>query len=318
MLELLTSPAAIFFSALGLAAAIATIGVALGQSSIAQAAMRMIYEQPTAVNEIVRLSLVGMALCETALLFVVALVVMAAAGQTPTIMAQALVYWSLVPALGLVAGLVGYLTSFPVIGSLQSVSRQPFMVGNISILMLITTLFIQTPILFGLMLCMTIIGNALSAQLYTEVLPLLAAACTFGLGCVGPLIGLALYARTACYAVGYRRQLYRQLFSFSIASQALIEAAILIATIIAFVLIGRPAPTTLDQIAVLFTISFTIGCGTCFPSIASGKLIARAVDALVEAPEQHGIITRTSLFCQVLIDTFPLYCLVISFMLLSR
>jgi F0F1-type ATP synthase membrane subunit c/vacuolar-type H+-ATPase subunit K len=308
-------PALLHYTGLGLTLAITTIGVALGQSRISSATSNALYTQPTAAKEISKLSIMSMAFCETALFLTLTIIFGSLFNNEQITLSMSIGSLLLILCMGIVAATGGYLSSYPAQGALEAICRQPFFSGNINILMLITTLFIQTPVLFGFLLSISIAANAPLAH-GLELTPLIAAAIAFGIGCVGPLIGLAQYGYEACKSIGLKRHLYKNVFSFTILCQAMIEAPIIFVTVLSFLLLGTSTNGTLVRAVALSTAGIVMAIGTLIPGIVSGKLTTRAIKHMVANPEQLAEISRASFIAQVFIDTLPLHCLILSLILL--
>lgn len=312
--SLLTNATFYQFLAFALTAGIGSLGVALGQARISQATSKALFEQPSAAPAINRSSILALALCETTFILTIIVVVLALFSMPvdSNNMAQGIASLAQIFAAGLVALTGGYMSSYPAAAAIQSTARQPNFAAKINMMMLFTIIFIQTPVLLGTLLGIAINREVTTVTTYADVIPLLSAGLCYGLGTIGPLIGLGRFSQAACLSVGRKRSLYRQLFSFSFVAQALIEAPILFVMLVSFSLVQASAQGSLVHLAGLLVAGLLMGLGTCAPGLAAGRLTAAACTAITDNPNQYNSISSNSFICQALIDTPPLFCLVLS------
>ncbi len=92
--------------------------------------------------------------------------------------------------------------------------------------------FIETPILFSLLISLVIVSNTTA-----PTMALLAAALAMGLGTLGPGISSGKIATTACTYMGESPQLYAALSRTSVLAQGLIDASVIYALLVALILI---------------------------------------------------------------------------------
>jgi len=187
--------------------------------------------------------------------------------------------------------------------------------------MLITQAFIQTPIIFSLIISLFIKTQTTNILTLTNSLRLMASGICIGLGSIGPAIGLSLFSRAAIRGLGINNNAYRVLLPFTLLSQAIIETPIIFAFIIALTLLLfiQPATITTEQsIAGVIYIAAAIctGIGTIGPGISSGKTAAATCTSIAYDPSLHSTLSRVSLFAQALIETSVIYSVLISFLLL--
>lgn len=294
-----------------------SLGVGIGEGIACQAAIEAINIQPGSKNEISRISIIGMALIETAAIMGITMsaILLLETRNTATI-------YSGVAELGImfaicISGLVlGLVSALPAQQAVLAIARQPFFSQKIFRFMIITQSIIQTPIIFGFIIAILIKLQAGTVTSLAESLRLVASGLAIGLGSVGPAIGLAKFAATACKGIGINPQAYTKLFSFTFISQAIIETPIIFSLIISILLITSKIDNdNLLQAITMLAAALCIGFGTLGAGIASGNTAAAACDQIARKPEKYAQLSRISLFAQGLIDTNAIYALLIALLL---
>jgi F-type H+-transporting ATPase subunit c len=199
-----------------------------------------------------------------------------------------------------------------------AIARQPFFQEKIIRLMLLTQSIIQTPIIFAFIVAMLIKNQALYAVALIDALRLVAGGLCIGLGCIGPALGLSIFARTACKSLGINRSIYNNLLSFTLVSQAIIETPIVFSFVISLILITFGSNHQSPALAIATTLgaAFCMGIGTLGPGISSGKTAATACERITQTPEQYLLLSRLSMLGQGIIDTGAIYAFTIAMLLL--
>jgi F-type H+-transporting ATPase subunit c len=309
------TPAAYHYLALGTVLVLPLVGVGIGQGKISKAALDAINRQPAAYEAIYRLSVIALSLNETsALLSVLTALFMFNSGMPAEF--SWLGDWGIVCAVGLPALAVGLGASLPACESLYAVARQPFAAANSMTLMLIAQSFIQTPVIFGFILSFLIRGQLSLATNLAEGLRLFAAGLALGIGAVGPTFGLSRFAQAACYTLGINKHIYHKIRTFTFLSQALIEAPIVFALLIALIIgtLRVDGGDILPAIALL-SAAIAMGFSTAGAGISSGNVAAAACRQIALKPDLYTIISRVSIPTQTFIDTSPVYGLVLALFL---
>lgn len=292
-----------------------SVGIAEGIASLA--AIRAIDIQPSAKSEIMRLAIIGMAIIETAAIMGVSMAIVLWLSQ-PNYYAS-IAELGIAAAIGLSGFFIGLVSALPTYAACFSVARQPFFAQKILRFMLVTQSLIQTPVIFGFIIAMLIKNQAATITTLPQALMLVACGLSIGLGCIGPAIGMALFAKQACQGIGVNRDAYSKLFTFSIISQAIIETPIIFALVISmliFTMSNSMGDNPMLMSIACLSSALCIGIGTLGPGIGSGRVAAAACEQIVAHPQLQGTLSRLSLFGQMLIDTCAIYCLLISIMLL--
>jgi F0F1-type ATP synthase membrane subunit c/vacuolar-type H+-ATPase subunit K len=296
------------------------IGTAIGQALASKSALRGMYVQPAAYNEIFRISILGMALMETAEIVGIALSVLLIIDPSipASILSTGIARLGIAVALGISGFVIGIVSAWPTIQACRAVARQPFFAGKILNLLLITQTLVQTPILFCFMIAWFIKTQAANAVTMLDGVRLLSSGIAIGIGAIGPIIGLAWFAQTAIEGLGTNRKSYAKMFNFAFISQAIIETPILLAFVIAFIIVfssTSPADSP-ARWAMLLAAALATGLGTLIPSIQSGKIASVAGKQIAQNPDQYSAVANASMVAQALIDTFVIYAAVISILML--
>lgn len=304
-----------------LVVAINSLGVGIGEGITSSAALDAINTQPTARNDITRIAILGMALIETAAIMGITIAIMLILSTSDITQS---VYAS-IASLGVAAAIclpgfaIGLVSAFPAKEACFAVARQPFFAQRILRFMLITQSIIQTPIIFGFIIAMFIKNQALVATSLPDSIRLVASGLSIGVGSIGPAIGLAQFAKTACRGLGINRESFGQLLSFTFISEAIIETPIIFALVISLLLIvSNIEPDNILKSIALLSAACCIGMGTLGAGISSGRTASAACHQIALHPKQHATLSKISMFSQGLIDTCAIYALLISLLLILK
>lgn len=286
--------------------------IAYGQAQAATAASEAIETQPHAAGAIRKNFILGLALSETAAILTGVVVIFLITSNTVASTTTMIGSFGILAALGIPSVCIGILSSYAQREALFATARQPFFANEILRLMLITLALMQTSVILGFILAFLINNQASAAQTVAESVIVLASGIAFGLGSVGPLIGLGTYASAACKTVGMNRTVYPQIMSFTFVCQGLIEAPILFSLVIALLIVqGTQADAGACIAAALAMALSTLG-----PGMASGATARAACQAIGEQPAMYRVLSGTSLLAQTIIDAAPIYGMIIALLLL--
>lgn len=311
----------IHFSTIALAVAINALGAGIGQGLTSATALEAINRQPSARDDIMKTAVLSMALIETAAVMGTFIAFVLLLGQP----VMQLTWYAGIAELGIACaiclpGLVlGIASAFPAKEACMAVARQPFFAQNIIRFMLIILSLIQTPIIFGMIVALFINNQRIEIQTLRESFRLIASGIAIGLGSIGPAIGLASFAKTACRSVGINRDAYTKLLTFSFISQAIVETPIIFAFVISITLLFIIPPLADENIVngiALLAAGICTGIGTFGAGISSGFTAAQACKEIGIKPDSYSILSRTSLFAQGLIETSTIYAVLISLLLI--
>lgn len=292
--------------------ALPIISIAYGQSIAGNAASQAIETQPEAAPAIRKNFLFTLAISETAaILTLIIAMFLAVAGVHPT-MGTVLGHLAIFCALGIPSICIGIFSSYAQKEAILATARQPFFATNIFRLLLLVLAVMQTSVIFGFIISLLLQQEICCAHTAQEGLMLLAAGLAFGCGTIGPLCGLGNFSGQACKTIGVNRKVYQKIFSFTLLCQALIDAPIIFSLVIALLIYFGTQPNAWICLAA----ALAIGLSTMGPGIASGRIARAACKAIGEQPAEYTSISRTSLLAQTLVDTSPIYGMIIALSLL--
>lgn len=297
----------------------AALGTAIGQGLIGKHALESMHMQPSSSSAISKLSIIGMAITETAAVMGIVISIMllndsailSHTGFTAIGTAGIAIAMSIS---GLCAGIAA---ASPAIAACKSMSRQPFMQTKILNLMLITQTLIMTPNMFGMLISLLIKAKLPYIQTVHEALQLLAAGISIGLGCIGPSIGLSLFAFSACTAIGMNKKAFTKIMTFTFICEAIIETPAIFALLISLMILTATIhPESLTQGWQFIGAALCIGLSTISPGINAGKTGAAACNQIALHLEQYPSLSKITLLALAMIDSFAIYGLLISIVML--
>ncbi len=298
-----------------------SISVGIGQGLASLNALKAINRQPSSRNDIMRVALIGMTLVETvailALLIAFLLLIKTPSQQMDFF--QACSEIGIAFAISITGFVVGIASSVPASAASYAITRQPLFSQKIFILMLMTQVLIQTPVISALIVSFFIQGQSSSVLFFSDSLRLIATGLCIGIGSIGPAIGLSLFSRAAINGIGKNRNAYNKILSFTFISEAIIETPIIfcliVAVILLFVMPHADSDNLLDGI-IYIAAALCTGFGTLGTGISSGMTGSAACSQIADNPEAHSILSRTSLLAQGIIETIVIYAILLSFLML--
>lgn len=292
------------------------LGVGIGEGLAGMSSAQALNIQPSARPEIFRTMILGMAIVETAAIIGVVMSLMLFMGSAENSYYAHLAELGILCAIALPGLVIGIAAALPVQQAVIAITRQPFFSQKISSLMLITQVMIQTSIIFGFIIAIMIKSQLTQVTSLAESLRLIAGGLSIGLGCIGPAIGLSLFARAACHGIGINRNAYNSIFSFALISQAIIETPILFAFVISLLTISSTTHASIMSGISFIAASLAIGLGTIGPGIGSSITATSACKHIALNPTQYPQLSRISMLGQGLIDTGAIYALLIALLLI--
>lgn len=308
------------YGTIALIVALNAIGVGIGQGITSKVAISAMDAQPSAHDDIRRVTFLGMALIETAAVMGSVVALMLLFGQEvshslPVSIAQA----GIACAMCFAGISTGILSALPAAAACRAIARQPFFEQKISRLMLLTLSLIQTPVIFGFIIGLIIQAKLGSVYTFSDGIRLLSSGLCVGIASIGTAVGLSLFAKAACEGTGINKNAYNKLLSFTFVSQAIIETPMIFALIIALTLLFTSAPpaepSELSMVRFLGA-ALCAGLGALGASIGSGRTAAAACSQIAVRPDLYSPLSRTCLFAQGLIETCAIYPLIIALGLL--
>lgn len=299
---------------------LSTLGTGIGQGLIGTQALQSMQKQPSAADNISKLCVIGIAITETAAVIgvVMSLLLLGEMQHITDFTWTSYAIVGIAFAIGISGFCAGIASALPAVASCQSLARQPFLQTKILNMMLITQTLIMTPNMFGLIIALLIKGKIADITNLPQALQLLASGISIGLGCIGPSIGLALFAFAACKAIGINKKGYGKILTFTFICEAIIETPVIFALLISLmILTTNIVPTSAVQGWQFIASALCIGLSTITPGISLGRTGASACNQIVYHLDEYANISKIAMLALAMLDTFTIYGLLISiFMLL--
>lgn len=294
-----------------------SVAVGIGEGLATLGTIRAMDIQPEAKSEIQNCAIMGMALIETSAILGVAMASIllfgtSAESRTPYF---GLAEIGIAAAICLPGIIVGIVSAFPAQTACLAIARQPFSHTLIMRFMLVTQSIIQTPIIFGFLIAMFIKAQAPFAASLGESLRLIASGLCIGIGSIGPALGLAHFAKTACASMGINRHAQGKLVPFTFISQAIVETPIIFSLVVALIIMTSSAANDFQGITFIAA-ALSIGIGTFGAGISSGRTAAAACHQIAINPREYSMLSKVSMIAQGIIDTSAIYAFVVSFILI--
>ena len=310
------------FATVSFAIACNALAVGIGEGFTGLAAIKAINIQPHARGEISKTFLLGMGLIETSgiIALTIAIMLLDPGLHNPN---YAFMHYGEIGigiAICLTGSVIGIAASYPARAACYAVAQQPFFSQKIQMIMLLTQSLMQTPIIFAFIIALFIREQAAFVTTMPDSMRLIAAGLCIGIGSIGPTIGLAKFSYQACRSLGINRHAYKEILSFTLISEAIIESPIIFSLVISFILLGVSLSQGTYNIHGINLISagLVMGLGTLGVGIASGQTASQGCKKIALQPKKYTSISRTSLIAQALIETCSIYTFLIAlFLILS-
>lgn len=309
----------VYYFSISLCIVLSIIGVSVGQSIISKGAIEALNIQPKARSQILRISILANALVETSAMLSLVFCLLLLLTKKSIFVSNPvnnLPALAIALSLGLSGLVAGIASSFPAKAACMSTAQQPFFAGKILKFMLFSISFIQTPVIFSFIFALLIRYQSLSFITYIDAIRLLSAGLAIGIGGIGPAIGLAIFSKTSCHAIGYNKKVYSKLLSFSLITQAIIETPIVFAMVTGLILISSSGHTSPIKVVAFLVSALTVGIGNLGPGIGSGLAASSTCLKLAENPEAGTPLTRISMLSQGFVDSSVIYCWLISLLII--
>ncbi len=296
--------------------AITAIGVGIGEGLTGQAAIAALEIQPHAKSEIGKVNILGAALVETAGIIASAIALIILMSKQTITEFTGIASLGIAFAICITGFVVGLLSAKPAQAAVLAVARQPFSSQRIGRFMLISQSIIQSPIIFAFIISMFIRAQSAYVASLPDALRLLSAGLCISLGSIGPVMGLAHFAQYACNGLGYNRNAYGKILTFTFISQAIIETPIILSLVISiFICFSFVGDNMIAGVAFLAA-ALCMGFGTFGPGISSGKTAAQACKQIAINPDIYSTVSKVSIFGQGVIDTAAIYAFLVAMGLL--
>ncbi|MBI2344693.1 hypothetical protein HYV10_01315 [Candidatus Dependentiae bacterium] len=302
-----------------LPAVLSGIGTSIGQGIINKNAMESLNRQPSASSSISKISIIGMAIVETAA--IMGMVISILLINDPKINADTffsnLAAAGIALALGISGLCAGIAAALPAAKTCQSIAHQPFMYTKLLNMMLIVQTLIMTPNMFGMIIALLIKNKITAIEILPEAMQLFASGLSIGIGCIGPSIGLSIFASSACSAVGINKKSFNKIMTFTFVCEAIIETPAIFALLISLIILTTTIkPESAIQGWQFIAAALCMGLSTIAPGINAGKTGAAACKQMGLNLEQYPSLSKLALLALAMIDSFAIYGLLVSIVLL--
>jgi len=312
---MMDSAALWYYGSLGALVALPALGVGIGQGIVGFGVLTALNQQPRAAAEIRTTFFIAVVLSEFAAI-ISSLMTALLLTSIPTNAFSAYAHCAIVFALAIPGFAIGLLSGFPAREAILATARQPFFSKKIRTIMLLTQSMMQMPLIFGFIISLILKTQLITVTGAADMLRIIGAGATIGISTLGPTYGLSIFTRAICHNLGLNRSIYDRLFSFTLLSQALIEAPILFALLIAFILTQvAPATGHWTESGALLAAAIIMCLGTLAPGISAGKTARLASTALKDYPTEAQHISYSNILAQTFINTNALFCMLLALLL---
>lgn len=304
------------YGSIGCLVAFPALGVGIGQGIAGISVLKALNQQPHASSEIRTTFFISVVLSEFAALISSVMAVLLLS-STPHTIWESYAYCAVFFALAIPGFAIGILSGFPAREAINATARQPFFSKKIRTLLLITQSMMQMPLVFGFIIGLLIKMQLPSIETAAEMIRIIAAGATIGVSTLGPTYGLSIFTRTIAKNLGLNKTIYDKLFSFTLLSQALIEAPILFALLVSFLITQAHVIGTTWHTNVHIIAAALIMClGTLAPGISAGNSAQKASIALRDYAAHAQVISYSNILVQTFINTNALFCMLLALLLL--
>jgi F-type H+-transporting ATPase subunit c len=298
----------------------ATLGTSIGQGLIGRVALQAMHKQPEAANNIAKVCIIGIAITETAAImgFVISILLLATDLHSIEFLEWAIFGIAGIAAAVGISGLcAGIASALPAMAACRSLARQPFHQAKLLNLMLITQTLIMTPNIFSVFIALLIKGQLATVNNFNGALKLLSSGLCLGLGCIGPSIGLCLFAFAACNALGINKKAYGKIITFTFICEAIIETPMIFSLLISLIILTTEIIPMSDLQGWQFlAAALCMGLSTISPGINSGRTGASACNNIALHLDQYPSLSKITMLALAMIDSFAIYGLLISIVML--
>ncbi len=299
---------------------LAGIGTGFGQGILGFGTLDSIAIQDLGRDKSVRAMIIGLALTESSVVIALVMTLMTL-WREGTSLSWPIIFgeFGIALAIGISGLLVTIASGFAVRSACRSIMRQPFQAQKILTFMFIIQSLIEAAFIFSFVIALMIRGNIVESLDLYNGLKFLAAGLAMGLGAIGPLIGQAIFSNVACKAVGVGGGSYNKIVSFSLLSEAALEAPLLFALVIAILIFYFPLPFEgeLLKVVAFFVAAITISLGTFGGGWASSRVSSKGCIVVALNPEIYPTLLKSAFLAQAFIESIVVYSLLISMFLIT-
>jgi F0F1-type ATP synthase membrane subunit c/vacuolar-type H+-ATPase subunit K len=309
-----------YFSAI-ITIVLGAMGGGIAQGLAGSSAVYSLLRQPLGNEEISRAMIIGLALIESGVIIalVTTLTGLVGSGFVPN-PGVGFAELGIALAVGVAALSISIASSMVVRACVKAISRQPLFASKIFAFMLLTQSIIEAPVIFAFILGFVIKTNTSTLMTQVQGLKLLHAGLLFALGCIGPSIGQAIFAHSACTCIGLNKHAYNKIFPFTLIFEAIIETPVIFCLLISLIITYTDIPVALTNSYAPFYIFlsavFCLGLGALGAAISTGIISAKSCIQIASNQEAYATMMRANLLTVAFIESTLIYSLIISLLLI--
>ncbi|KKQ32719.1 MAG: ATP synthase F0, C subunit [candidate division TM6 bacterium GW2011_GWF2_37_49] len=300
-----------------------SLGGGIAQGIAGLNSISAMQRQPMSNDDASRAMIVGLALIESGVIIaLVTTLVMLVGAHGVSVLGVSFAELGIALAVGCAAISISIASSQVVRACTHAISRQPLFASKIFTFMLLTQSIIEAPIIFAFIVGLIIRSSTTPDLTIANGLRLLSAGLVLAIGCIGPAIGQAIFARAACTSIGLNKNAYSKIFPFTLISEAVIETPVIFCLLFSFIILftnfpGGDANLTMPCV-MLFASVFCICLGALGAAIAIGRISAVSCLQIANNEAAYGTILRTNLLTIAFIESTLIYSLITSLLLVTK
>ncbi len=150
-----------------------------------------------------------------------------------------------------------------------------------------------------------------------QVVTILGAALSMGIGAIGPAYGLGFASSKACEAIAKQPQSAGKVVKMMLIGQAVTESPAIFALLISFMLLFNKVENVgVIPLLAMIGSGICMGSGALGPGVGAGFANAAACEGVGRQPDRETLLLRTMLIGQAVSQSTSIYALVIAFLLM--
>lgn len=315
------SPVILHYIAVGSPILLGALGSGIGQGIASFNILQTMLRQPSSYQSNLRAMLIGLALIESGCIIALVTSVLIFLNNTPDkTIGLGIAELSAGLLVGVAAMTISIASSFVVRSAAESIARQPFFAPKITTLMLLSQTIIEAPAIFAFLIALVILTSLKGGMSIYDGLKSLAAALALGVGVIGPSIGQALCASSACRAAGLNTEAYNKILPFDLINQAIIETPVIFCLLTSFLIFITKMPAGHESLkaAMLLSSAAAISIGTLGTASGMGLVASKGSMYIAQDPSSYPLMLKTTLLAVAFIESSIIYALIIALMIAMR
>lgn len=307
------------FGSASLTLFLSACGTGIGQGIAGAHALDSMTRQTLGTNQAFRAMIIGLAIMESGGIFALVLSLLLIFSSTPDItLAIATSEVGIALAMGIASAIVGISSSFTVAAACKSIMRQPFFSQKIMTTMLLSQSIIEAPVIFAFIISLMIKNYSSPSLTLFSAFRLLSSGLVIGIGSIGPAIGQAIFSSSAQKAIGNNLSAYKNIFTFMLLNQAVIETPVIFSLLVSFLIIYFPCTDSLVSAFAFLSAALCMGMGSIGTGIANGYVGSSGCSEISLNPNVYPAILRATLLSQAIIEAPVIYTFIVALLLITR